>query len=63
MAFFKVHRSLEQILNLLERTGFSGNCFLVEEASTGRERVIKNIKEMRNAKPGYFSLLLVRRVR
>ncbi|RLA85090.1 MAG: precorrin-2 C(20)-methyltransferase, partial [Deltaproteobacteria bacterium] len=63
VAFFKVHRSLERILNLLERAGFSGSCFLVEEASTRKEKVIRDVEEMRNAKPGYFSLLLVRRMR
>jgi len=63
VAFFKVHRSLERILNLLERAGFSGSCFLVEEASTRKEKVIRDMEEMRNAKPGYFSLLLVRRAR
>ena len=63
VAFFKVHRSLERILNILERTGVLGDCFLVEEASTGRERVIGDVEEMRRAKPGYFSLLLVRRAR
>jgi len=63
VAFFKVHRSLERILNVLERMGLSGSCFLVEEASTGRERVIGDMEEMKRAKPGYFSLLLVRRAR
>ncbi|RLA97707.1 MAG: hypothetical protein DRG32_03075, partial [Deltaproteobacteria bacterium] len=62
-AFFKVHRSLGRILNILDRMGLSGSCFLVEEVSTGRERVIGDMEEMRRAKPGYFSLLLVRRAR
>ena len=59
--FFKVHRSLERILNLLERIGFSGSCFLVEEATTKEEKVIRDIEEMKKARPGYFSLLLVKR--
>ena len=61
VAFFKVHRSLERILNLLERIGFSGSCFLVEEATTKEEKVIGDIEEMKKARPGYFSLLLVKR--
>ena len=61
MAFFKVHRSLERILNLLERTGFSGSCFLVEEVTTKEEKVIRDLEEIKKARPGYFSLLLVRR--
>ena len=61
VAFFKVHRSLKRILNLLERIGFSGSCFLVEEATTKKEKVIRDIEEMKKARPGYFSLLLVKK--
>lgn len=59
----KVHRCLDQVLDLVDELGLAAGSWYAEQVGMPGERVVERLDELRDreAEPPYFSLLVVRR--
>ena len=49
------------ILAALERTNLTENAFFVSKATTGEERIVRDVRTVRDERGGCFSMLIVKR--
>ena len=61
IVLMKVNRTLLDALANLERLGLAGRTIYVRRATTERERVVRDIRELTDEDLDYFSLLIIRR--
>ena len=61
IVLMKVNRTLLDALANLERLGLAGRTIYVRRATTERERVVRDIRELSAEDLDYFSLLIIRR--
>ena len=61
IVLMKVNRTLLDALANLERLGLAGRTIYVRRATTERERVVRDIRELTSEDLDYFSLLIIRR--
>jgi precorrin-2/cobalt-factor-2 C20-methyltransferase len=60
VVLLKVHRVLDQLLDLLEAMRLLDEAVLIERASHEAGRVVRDVRTLRGAKVHYLSLLIVR---
>ncbi|MDV2989739.1 MAG: precorrin-2 C(20)-methyltransferase [Dehalogenimonas sp.] len=59
--FMKINPVFDELVVVLEEMGLLGRATVVIKASTTEERIIRDLRELNGRKPGYFSLMMVRR--
>ena len=61
VVLMKVNRAMVQALTELEELGLTGKSIYVKRATTGKEQVVHDVKQLADGHLDYFSLLIVRK--
>lgn len=61
VVFMKINPVFDTLTAVLKEMGLLDRATVVIKATTSEERVIRNLADLGGKKPGYFSLMLVRR--
>jgi precorrin-2/cobalt-factor-2 C20-methyltransferase len=61
IVLMKVNRALVQALANLETLGLAGKTVYVRRATTTRERVVRDLRQLSKDDMDYFSLLIIKR--
>jgi len=61
VVFMKINPVFDTLTGVLKEMGLLGRATVVVKATTKEERIIRNLADLDGRKPGYFSLMLVRR--
>jgi precorrin-2/cobalt-factor-2 C20-methyltransferase len=59
--FLKIHNNFERLLAIAEEMDLVDNCIYISHCTMSQEEIIKDIRNLKNRRLDYFSLLLVRR--
>jgi precorrin-2/cobalt-factor-2 C20-methyltransferase len=57
----KVGSVMPAVVEALERTGLLGHAIYVSKATTGQQRIIRDVRSLRNDRCDYFSMVVVTR--
>ncbi|MBH8599344.1 MULTISPECIES: precorrin-2 C(20)-methyltransferase [unclassified Thermoactinomyces] len=61
VVFLKVAKVLDLIIDLLEELNLSDKAMVVSKVTSDQEMVWKNVAELKGQKPGYLTLMVVRK--
>jgi precorrin-2/cobalt-factor-2 C20-methyltransferase len=61
VVFMKPGSILDQIIDIVEEMGLTGQCVYVQKCSTPEQEIVTDIRRLRGKKPDYFSMVIVRR--
>jgi precorrin-2/cobalt-factor-2 C20-methyltransferase len=61
LIFLKIHNNFERLLAIIEELDLVDNCIYISHCTMSQEEIIKDIRNLKNRRLDYFSLLLVRR--
>ena len=61
VVFMKINPVFDTLVGVLKEMALLDRATVVVKATTSEERIIRNLNELEGRKPGYFSLMLVRR--
>jgi precorrin-2/cobalt-factor-2 C20-methyltransferase len=61
IVLMKIHRSMERVVALLDRTGLAEKAILVERCGMEGQRIYQDIREAAGRSLHYFSTILIRK--
>ena len=61
IVFMKINPVFETLREAVAEEGLTDRATVIIKATTAEERIVRDIRELDGSKPGYFSLMLVRR--
>jgi len=61
VVLMKIGGEMPTILAALERTNLTENAFFVSKATTGQERIVRDVRTVKDERGGCFSMLIVKR--